>query len=288
LSHLDRWNVVAALCIGLSASAGWAGDEQAKAGGDDAKAQSGVVEGSGTLVLTGSSTYTGGTTITGGAIQAGAGPLGMTIAENGSKEVVSETYGKKIKINEDPKGAIKIERVTRKGSEDVVEKFEAKDAKELEIKLPEGFKIYKEYFGKNNVGAVMIAGGVVQAEAAAVPAFGAVPGPGGVVPPPGFAPPIQGGFVPAPGVGPLPVQGGILQLAPAGVGQVVVTATATVAPNQLEGVNGTMQELSDVMKAFGKADKLKEAAQPAKDEAKKRIGELKRQLADLEKELNAK
>ena len=75
-----------------------------------------------------------------------------------------------------------------------------------------------------------------------------------------------------------------------GQGQLVVTATAVMAPGQLEDVNAQMQGLSEGLKSFSKveADKLKEATQPVKDAAKKQIGELKKQLADLEKQLEAK
>jgi hypothetical protein len=64
---------------------------------------------------------------------------------NGVKEIEAEENGKKVKIVDDPQQGISIEATTKKDGKDVTEKYQAKDAKELEKKHPEGYKLYKEY-----------------------------------------------------------------------------------------------------------------------------------------------
>ena len=264
MSLVDGFKVVIALFVGLSCSAAWSKDPPAKSKTEAAQAeelrQEGVVTGAGqTIVVSGQATAVA----TAGGFAAGS----ISIDANGAKQVQAEEYGKKVKISEDPQNGIQIERITKKGGTDVTEKFEAKNVKELEKKFPEGFKLYNQYLGQGVAGGAGM--GVIQGAGV----LQAVP-----FPVPGAIPP--GGFLP------MPPPGGV-QIVP-GQGGVVVTATAVMAPAQLEFLNAEMQALNEGLKSFSKADKLKEAAQPAKDEAKKHIAELKKQLADLEKQLDAK
>jgi hypothetical protein len=64
---------------------------------------------------------------------------------NGVKEIEAEEDGKKVKIIDDPQKGIKVEHTYKKDGKEVTDKYEAKDAKELEKKSPEGYKLYKQY-----------------------------------------------------------------------------------------------------------------------------------------------
>jgi hypothetical protein len=66
---------------------------------------------------------------------------------NGVKEIdVEEFDGRKIKITEDPKQGIKVEITAKdKDGKETTEKYEAKDADELQKKHPEAYKVYKTY-----------------------------------------------------------------------------------------------------------------------------------------------
>ena len=80
----------------------------------------------------------------GGGPGGGSGHRSMKIV-NGVKEIEAEENGKKVKIVDDPQQGISIEATTEKDGKDVTDKYQAKDAKELEKKHPEGYKLYKEY-----------------------------------------------------------------------------------------------------------------------------------------------
>ena len=99
---------------------------------------------------------------------------------NGAKEIEVEEGGKTVKITDDPQQGIKIEVTAKENGKEVTKKYEAKDAKELEKKHPEGYKLYKQHAADQNVGG---GGGVLQLQfnaggiqvAPAVPAPMAVP-----------------------------------------------------------------------------------------------------------------
>ena len=78
---------------------------------------------------------------------------------NGVKEIEVEEGGKKVKITDDPQQGIKIEVTSKENGKEVTKKYEAKDAKELEKKQPEGYKLYKEHAVDQNVGG---GGGILQ------------------------------------------------------------------------------------------------------------------------------
>jgi hypothetical protein len=102
---------------------------------------------------------------------------------NGVKEIEAEEDGKKVKIVDDPKNGIKVEHTYKKDGKEVTDKYEAKDAKELEKKHPEGYKLYKQYSEEQAGGF----GGNIQIQVQ----------PGGIQVVPGQA-------VPVPGIQPLP------------------------------------------------------------------------------------
>ena len=89
----------------------------------------------------------------GGFGNGGVGQRSMKIV-NGVKEINAEENGKKVKIIDDPQQGISIEATTKKDGKDVTEKYQAKDAKELEKKHPEGYKLYKEYADNPGLGDV--------------------------------------------------------------------------------------------------------------------------------------
>jgi hypothetical protein len=80
---------------------------------------------------------------------------------NGVKEVEVQENDRKIKIEDDPQKGIKVEVTTKKEGKDVTEKYEAKDAKELEKKHPEGYKVYKQYGQNQAMGAIQVQMNVV-------------------------------------------------------------------------------------------------------------------------------
>ena len=257
MSMVRVFQVVVGVSVGLACTAAWSKDVPAKPKTEEVQA--------GELKLE-SVTGAGTVTFTGAAATPVAGTVGMTADSNGAMEVVSEKYGRKFRITQDPQNGIKIVQITKKGGTDVTEKYEAKDLRELEKKFPAGFELYQEHVGNKGLGGA--AGmGMIQVG----PIQGPILLPGNpAVPPGGFAPPPGG-----------------MQVVP-GAGTIVVTATAVMAPDQLDGVSAMMQGLSESLKEFTKAAKLKDAKQSAKDAAKKQIGELKKQLFDLEKQLEAK
>jgi hypothetical protein len=169
---------------------------------------------------------------------------------NGVKEIEAEEDGKTVKITDDPQQGIKIEVTSKENGKDVTKKYEAKDAKELEKKHPEGYKLYKEHAADQNVGG---GGGVLQLQ------FNA----GGIQ----IAP-----AVPAPMA---PLQPGNREAPRRGI-KAVESATAT------------METLSRLIETLTKDARLKDASKESKEALKKQIGEIQRRLSDLEKQLDAK
>jgi hypothetical protein len=172
---------------------------------------------------------------------------------NGVKEIDVDEDGKKVKITDDPQNGIKIEATTKKEGKDVTEKYEAKDAKELEKKHPEGYKLYKEYAeNQGGMGGIQIQGGNIQLI-------------------PGQLPQMPGIQLPQmPGIE-LPQMPGMQPIAGA---------------QRVEMATQLMQHLGRQLESVTKD--LKDAPQESKDALKKQIDELKKQLAEVEKQLQEK
>ncbi len=96
------------------------------------------------------------------AIAGGAGNVKQIKIKNvnGVKDVEVQDGDLKVKINETPNGAIKME-VTQKNKQgkEETKKYEAKDAAELKKQHPEAHKLYDKY--ANNNGGIQIRAGAV-------------------------------------------------------------------------------------------------------------------------------
>jgi exonuclease VII small subunit len=81
---------------------------------------------------------------------------------NGNKEIEAEEGGKKIKINEEAGGKIKVE-ITQKNDQgkEETKKYEAKNAAELKKNHPEAHKEYEKY-SKQGAGNIIVGGGGIQ------------------------------------------------------------------------------------------------------------------------------
>ncbi len=184
------------------------------------------------------------------AIGVGAGGSRKSMkVVNGVKEIEVEEGGKKVKITDDPQQGIKIEVTSKENGKEVTKKYEAKDAKELEKKQPEGYKLYKEHAVDQNVGG---GGGILQFQ------FNA----GGIQ----LAP-----AVPAPMA---PIQPGNREVPLRGL-------------KAVESAAARMETLSRLIETLTKDARLKDASKESKEALKKQIGELQRRLSDLEKQLDA-
>jgi len=198
-----------------------------------------------------------------GGFPASAGSLLIDV--NGVKHFQCEEYGRKTKITDDPQNGITIEYTQKQGGTDETKKYEAKDAKELETKHPEGHKLYQQYLG-NQPGGPVPGQVIIQAQGALLPpAPGQLPGP---IP----------GQLPLPGPFPMPGDG-------AGVVQVIPGPFA-LPPGQslpIEAAAGVMGQLSQDLSSALKDGAWKDAPQEAKAALKKQAAELKRQLLEIEK-----
>jgi hypothetical protein len=76
---------------------------------------------------------------------AGGGMRVSTKTVDGHKTIEAEEAGKKTKIEETPKGEIKIEITETVDGKEKVSKFEAKTAEELKKNHPEAHKVYEKY-----------------------------------------------------------------------------------------------------------------------------------------------
>ena len=72
---------------------------------------------------------------------------------NGAREVEAEENGRKVKIVQDPAGAIKMEITADKNGKPATDKYEAKNAEELKKKHPQAHAIYQQYINQNPAAA---------------------------------------------------------------------------------------------------------------------------------------
>jgi hypothetical protein len=184
------------------------------------------------------------------------GPAAVTIDADGVKHVQSEQYAKKVSITDDPQKGIKIEHTFKKGGTDETKSYQAKDAKELEKKYPEGFKLYQQYLG-NQAGAGMA---VLQIQGAVVPAGPGVPAP-----------------FPMPGA-----QGGI-QL---GQAQIIVNPAASGLP--IEAATDALANLRRDIKSAAAGGSWKDAPLESRVALKKQAAAMRKQLQELENQLEGK
>ena len=246
--------IVAVLCLGLGGASVMANDVRpardkvapaaAEAPENDiqiAPLMGGVAQGQGQITITATA----------------AGPAGCVLVDaNGLKQVQNEEYGKKVKITDDPQNGIKIEYTRRKGGTDETKNYEAKNAKELEKKHPEGFKLYQQYMGNQLAGQ---AGAVTIVQAG------------------GMALPVPG----------QPLPGGMLQAIPAMPGQIQVLP-AGGAGMPIEVATAMMGQLRSDIKSAAKSGAWKDATKETKAALKKEAQELKKQLSDMEKQFEEK
>lgn len=69
---------------------------------------------------------------------------------NGAQKIHVQDGDKKIDIDDDPQGGIKIQVTETENGKQKVSRYEAKNLDELKKKHPEGAKLYEEYAGKQN------------------------------------------------------------------------------------------------------------------------------------------
>ena len=92
--------------------------------------------------------------------------------KNGVKQTDITDGDRKVKIVENPNGAIQIEVTEKKNGKETTRKYDAKNADELKKNHPDGHKIYNQY-GKQNAPAIQIRG--LQIQGGAAPAGGLLP-----------------------------------------------------------------------------------------------------------------
>jgi hypothetical protein len=194
---------------------------------------------------------------------AGGGTKKMSVKNaNGVRDIEAEEDGKTVKIHDDPQQGIKVEATSKKDGKEVTEKYEAKNAEELQKKHPEGYKLYKQY-ADNQAGQVRIqigvGGNALPAPAAPIPA-----------PVPGAAPAPPAPALPAPAIQPGPA------------------AVLTVGPGtdaRTRALKTAIQRLNARIEAMAKVAPLEKAPKELQDDLKKEISELRERLAQIEKRL---
>jgi len=101
----------------------------------------------------------------GGVIQIGGMGGGMIVVQGGGQIIIgqqvavkADANGKEVNVNQDGRkihitqnaDGIKMTVTDQKDGKDVVTEYAAKDAKELEEKQPEAFKLYQQFMGDGN------------------------------------------------------------------------------------------------------------------------------------------
>ena len=181
----------------------------------------------------------------------GAGARRVSVTEkNGNKQIEAEEDGRKVKINQDAKGIIKMEVTEKKDGKEVTKKYEAPSANELKKKHPQAHDLYKKYQQNGQ-----------PLKATATITINAI---GGL---PGNMPNIQ--ILPGPAV---PGQAAPPPVAPRN--------SAAMAAGVLKGLAPHLAQLTDKAK-------LEASSPESRDELKKQVAQLKRQLSELERRLDA-
>lgn len=179
----------------------------------------------------------------------GAGAKRVSVTQrNGEKKIEADENGRKVKINQDAKGAIKIEVTEKKDGKEVTKKYEASSVDELKKKHPQAHEIYKKYQQNGQPLKATIT----------INAIGGLPG---------NMPNIQ--ILPGPAV-PGPI------------------APPPVAPrNSAETAAGVLKGLAPHLNRLTEKDQLEASSPESRAELKKQVSQLKRQLDEVERRLDA-